>query len=434
MKAGVFKFGADGASRNSAEEAQNINEGAENMDSASAQTEGIFVPSKEWQDVPDWADPLPPCGQYRNNFDTNRRQARWDNPPGPETVFDKRTGKPQTVGASQKTAQNGNGSQASAETNNKPHEWLRPGKTLVVDGKPIIPTEEQRQKYNNWCNENCDKPGFNYAVAADSMGLEVRDRNEYISLGMQGKLDAAKLREFVAKCSDDLPEIESLEELEEDENIREPEENIVGLLHKGSKMVIGGPSKAKKTWLLMDLAQSISTGTKWLDVFETKQGRVLYVNLEIHKPFARKRMLAIKKAKGITKTNDNLDMLNLRGHAAPAEELIPKIMRKARRRNYSAIIIDPTYKVLGDRDENSAGDITDMLNEFEKLAAKLSVSVIFVDHFAKGNSNKKEVIDRISGSGVFARDPDTIMMMTEVEKSRKKSKKPKSDNKEPKFK
>jgi len=145
-------------------------------------------------------------------------------------------------------------------------------------------------------------------------------------------------------------------------------------------------------------------------------------------------MLAIKKAKGITKTNGNLDMLNLRGHAAPAEELIPKIMRKARRRNYSAIIIDPTYKVLGDRDENSAGDITDMLNEFEKLAAKLSVSVIFVDHFAKGNSNKKEVIDRISGSGVFARDPDTIMMMTEVEKSRKKSKKPKSDNKEPKFK
>src|SRR5207245_5424288 len=109
-------------------------------------------------------------------------------------------------------------------------------------------------------------------------------------------------------------------------------------------------------------------------------------------------------------------------------------MRKARRRNYSAIIIDPTYKVLGDRDENSAGDITDMLNEFEKLAAKLSVSVIFVAHFAKGNSNKKEVIDRISGSGVFARDPDTIMMMTEVEKSRKKYKKPKSDNKEPKFK
>ena len=40
-------------------------------------------------------------------------------------------------------------------------------------------------------------------------------------------------------------------------------------------------------------------------------------------------MLAIKKAKGITKTNGNLDMLNLRGHAAPAEELIPKICHRS---------------------------------------------------------------------------------------------------------
>jgi len=87
----------------------NINEGAENVNinSASAQTDGIFVPSKEWQDVPDWADPLPPCGEYRTSFNTNRRQARWDNPPGAETVFDKRAGKLQTAGASQKAEQNG---------------------------------------------------------------------------------------------------------------------------------------------------------------------------------------------------------------------------------------------------------------------------------------------------------------------------------------
>jgi hypothetical protein len=80
------------------------NEGAENVNanSASAQADDFFVPSKEWQDVPDWADPLPPCGEYRTNFNTKRRQARWDNPPGPEAVSGKRTGKVQTVGAAQK--------------------------------------------------------------------------------------------------------------------------------------------------------------------------------------------------------------------------------------------------------------------------------------------------------------------------------------------
>lgn len=62
------------------------------------------------------------------------------------------------------------------------------------------------------------------------------------------------------------------------------------------------------------------------------------------------------------------------------------------------------------------------------------MSVIFVAHFAKGNSNKKEVIDRISGSGVFARDPDTIMMMTEAATTGKKSKKSKTEKREPDFK
>ena len=79
------------------QKSQNI-KGTENMhtNGASAQKEGIFVPSKEWQDVLDWADPLPPGGEYRVNIATGRKQARWNNPPGPHSVFDKRTGKNQT--------------------------------------------------------------------------------------------------------------------------------------------------------------------------------------------------------------------------------------------------------------------------------------------------------------------------------------------------
>lgn len=48
-----------------------------------------FIPSTEWQDVPDWAA-VPPGGTYRVDMATGKSQARWDNPPGPETVVDKR--------------------------------------------------------------------------------------------------------------------------------------------------------------------------------------------------------------------------------------------------------------------------------------------------------------------------------------------------------
>ena len=36
-------------------------------------------------------------------------------------------------------------------------------------------------------------------------------------------------------------------------------------------------------------------------------------------------------------------------------------------------------------------------------------------HFAKGNAAAKETIDRISGSGVFARDPDSLITFTKHE-------------------
>lgn len=50
-----------------------------------------FIPSHDWQDVPDWAA-VPPGGEYRVDMTTNKSQARWNDPvPGPETVVDTRT-------------------------------------------------------------------------------------------------------------------------------------------------------------------------------------------------------------------------------------------------------------------------------------------------------------------------------------------------------
>jgi hypothetical protein len=55
-----------------------------------------FFPSRDWQDVPDWAA-VSPGGEIRFDLSKGLTQARWDNPPGPETVIDKRTGKPQSL-------------------------------------------------------------------------------------------------------------------------------------------------------------------------------------------------------------------------------------------------------------------------------------------------------------------------------------------------
>ena len=72
-------------------------------------------------------------------------------------------------------------------------------------------------------------------------------------------------------------------------DLPKPPELVKGILHQGSKMVIGGGSKSFKTWTLLDLAVSVAAGVPWWG-FETTKGRALYVNFEIQDAFFRDRM------------------------------------------------------------------------------------------------------------------------------------------------
>jgi hypothetical protein len=76
------------------------------------------------------------------------------------------------------------------------------------------------------------------------------------------------------------------------------------------------------------------------------------------------------------------------------------------------VILDPAYKVLGDRDENANGEIAGLMNELEALAQSSGAAVVVAHHFAKGDSTAKEAGDRLSGAGAWVRDPDSIMVLT----------------------
>jgi hypothetical protein len=95
--------------------------------------------------------------------------------------------------------------------------------------------------------------------------------------------------------------------------------------------------------------------------------------------------------------------------------LLPDLLRQIEDEKYSLIVPDPIYKTLNGRDENAAGDIGDLCSELDRLAVTTGAAVAFGAHFAKGNASNKEHIDRVSGSGVWARDPDAILTTTRHE-------------------
>jgi hypothetical protein len=189
-----------------------------------------------------------------------------------------------------------------------------------------------------------------------------------------------------------------------------PPEVIKDVLHRGGKAVYGGPSKSCKTWVLLNLALAVASGTKWLG-YSTAKGRVLYMNFELQ-PFAvQKRLQAIAQALNLT-VPSNLKLWNLRGKARPLAALLPELQRQIQGEEYALIIPDPIYKVLAGRNENDASEISEVCAEIEAMAESTGAAVAFGAHFAKGNASGKNAIDRMAGSGVWARDPDAIITAT----------------------
>jgi len=213
-----------------------------------------------------------------------------------------------------------------------------------------------------------------------------------------------------ALAADKLPPIERLDDLMKDLSVTTPPEIIQRLIHQGSKIVLAGNSKIGKSWLLQHLALSVSTGSPFWGL-PTVQGRVLYLNFEIQRAFLKQRFLKLAAASAITE-HGNVDTWNLRGYSTHLGILMPKIIERVKQCGYSMIIIDPIYKGLGGRDENSAGAMGELCNELEALAVQTGAAVVFAAHFSKGNQALKAAMDRISGSGVIARDADAIITLT----------------------
>ncbi|MDR7813359.1 AAA family ATPase [Lacrimispora sp.] len=228
-----------------------------------------------------------------------------------------------------------------------------------------------------------------------------------------GKESWAEWKEWIESINDDLPDPESLDDVWE--NLPELAPTLIdGLLRQGHKMLIAGPSKAGKSFLQIEMCIAIAEGKQWLN-WACTQGKIMYVNLELDRASCLHRFKDVYQALGWQPKNlKNIDIWNLRGKSRPMDKLAPMLIRRAAKKNYIAIIIDPIYKVITG-DENSADQMSNFCNQFDKVCTELGVAVIYCHHHSKGSQGGKKSMDRASGSGVFARDPDALIDLIELE-------------------
>lgn len=195
-------------------------------------------------------------------------------------------------------------------------------------------------------------------------------------------------------------------------------ELIDGVLRHGHKMMIAGPSKAGKSFALIELCVCIAAGKPWLGRFQCEQGKVLYVNLELDKASCLHRFKDVCDALEFSQDDlqclHNIRVWHLRGYPVSWEHFLGLVCRRVKKRGFDAVIIDPFYK-LNAGCENNAQSMAQFCNGIDRIAAAADSAVIYCHHHSKGDQSWKSSMDRASGSGVFARDVDALLDITELE-------------------
>ena len=294
------------------------------------------------------------------------------------------------------------------------------GKSLHAIVKIVAGSYEEYRRRVDYLYAVCQKNGLkidsqnrNPSRLSRMPGVTRNGRKQFLVDTNIGKASYAEWKEWIESVNDDLPEPESMADAWD--NLPELSPPLIeGVLRQGHKMLLAGPSKAGKSYALIELSCAIAEGRRWLG-WVCARGKVLYVNLELDRASCLHRFRDVYTALGWQpKYLNNIDIWNLRGKSIPMDKLAPKLIRRAAKKQYIAIIIDPIYKVITG-DENSADQMAHFCNQFDRVCTELGCAVIYCHHHSKGRQGQKQSMDRASGSGVFARDPDALLDLIELD-------------------
>lgn len=242
-------------------------------------------------------------------------------------------------------------------------------------------------------------------------GVPRNGKKQYLIARNIGCANWEEWTRYIDEVMDGTPRPESWAELRINPPPLSPE-IIHGILRRGHKLLLSGPSKAGKSYAMIQLAAAVCGGGDWLGN-RCEQGNVLYANFEIDRASFVQRVLKVEQY--IKFTPERLTVWNLRGHNMTLPKLQTRLHAIMQGKTFDLIILDPIYKMNQGGDENSARDMTMFCNMIESIAESTGAAVAFAHHFSKGEQGAKHSIDRASGSGVFGRDPDAIGTLSRLE-------------------
>jgi hypothetical protein len=191
---------------------------------------------------------------------------------------------------------------------------------------------------------------------------------------------------------------------------------IEGWIRECEVMNLIAAPKFGKSWLVYYLTFCVAMGWSVFGRHPVKRGRVLIIDLELHKSLIASRLQTVARALqlNVEEYADSIDVVCLRGDWKSMEELLvaaTSIMPG----EYVMIVVDSKYRLEGGLDENGNTETTKFYNRADRFAEITGAAVLFIHHQSKGDQSGKRVTDLGAGGGAQSRAADTHLALREHE-------------------
>jgi hypothetical protein len=174
---------------------------------------------------------------------------------------------------------------------------------------------------------------------------------------------------------------------------------VEGLWAADGVGVIGGAPKCCKTWLSLDMAVSVASGTDALGRFRVQTpGPVLLYGAEDAPVALRDRIETIARARGLALDDLDLGLIVVDSLRLDAPRDRARLRATLQERGPRLVILDPLVR-LHRIDENSAGEMSALLGELRALQREYHVAIALVHHVRKNASPRGQEGQSLRGSG-----------------------------------
>jgi RecA-family ATPase len=174
---------------------------------------------------------------------------------------------------------------------------------------------------------------------------------------------------------------------------------VEGLWGASSVGVIGGAPKCAKTWLGLDMALSVATGTACLGKYAVPEpGPVLVYLAEDALPIVRERVQGMTRHRGLDLAGVEIHVITAPVLRLDRDRDRARLLETAKRLRPRLLLLDPLVRLHG-VDENNAGEVAELLAYFRSLQRQLDLSVLLVHHTRKNAAGGASAGQGLRGSG-----------------------------------